>query len=240
MGHGDGSLWPGGHLVGQLLEPLTEVVGRTDRAHEPGVYGVVTYRGVMLATAVAVLAASALVASFAARQYSPAGLAEERPRPPAVALPDRVIEFKVYRDPSHGYQISVPVRAIAESSDDRQRVIFRYGDEHLIRGTYEVELRVEPRLGTAKDLLFAATADALDPSPASEITADGGRIVGAARSLTIEPTARCSSRRAFVAAFLSHTQGLIVRVESDAPGLCDAERAPYTTPMIDSLRLNVP
>jgi hypothetical protein len=186
-----------------------------------------------------VLAAAFVVLALSLRPSGVASSLNSVTRAPSVADPGRVLEFVSYDDPTYGYRLAVPKNAQRERTSDGRSALFTYRDDRVGFGTFTIRLTVVPiETGTTPErLLLTQTEGVRQASPPSPITADGDRIVGAALSYAVEPSAICSVRRASAAAFVWGRDGYVIRIESDAAGRCDAERMPQTRPVIESLRL---
>jgi hypothetical protein len=169
----------------------------------------------------------------------PITFGEQPARSPGRALPDRVVEFTSYDDPTFGYRVAVPKQARTERSSDGRTATFIYDDASVIGGTYRIEVSALPTSGqSARDLLTRDTVAAIDASAISETSANGGQILGVMRSYALPATPSCPARRGVAAAFVRGSDGFVLRIESDASGRCDAERVADTKPVIDSLRLS--
>lgn len=170
---------------------------------------------------------------------APAGVRSDNTPAPFEVRPDNIIEFTSFVHPEWGYSLAVPKNATISHSEDGHRTTFEYEDNHLIYGSYTLEVEVVPQPGTDSpdELVQRLTYGAKNPSPARKVSVEGGRVVGAAMSYEMDGGKRCPHLRVLDVVFIEGGRGYILRIRSDAPGRCEAESVPQTEPVVDSFRI---
>ncbi len=158
---------------------------------------------------------------------------------PIVPQTGTELQFTSYIHPEWGYTLDIPQGASISHNRDGRVTTAAYGDDTIVRGSYNTQIEVVPEIGdvTPEQMLQQAVQPVISnpPSP-TPISTNGGTLPGAQIIYAAADGNVCEERNAVMAGFVVNGTGYLVRVSSDGLNRCDTAAIPETKRIIDSFR----